>query len=301
MSSDSSHSRPTLRSLLDRGRSGRFGFRHLLATTLALVAATILLGIAAKATGSGLACEANWPQCDAGPYNLFPASVPSFYEWIHRFVAMFAGFAIVGSAVAAWRLPSVDRRVASLVVGGTALTPIQVYLGRETVLQYEMEILSLHFWTAILIFSMFTVATVLVWKPRLTAGAVSAALGLGLVSLPLHVALSPTDLGVVTEYSPTVQLVQYGVTLALIASVIVATMVGRWRFDDRGLLGLVSVAAVLAIAVSYLGRQAVMTYSSTLDQLYIGLAGALVVTFAVAIYRSRIAPVRSPARDVPSR
>ncbi len=145
---------------------------------------------------------------------------------------MFAGFAIIGSAVAAWRLPDIDTRVASLVVLGMVLTPIQVYLGRETVLVYEMDILSLHFWTAILIFGLFVVATVLVWRSALGAETVTAAFGLGLLSVPLHIALSPTDLGVVSEYSPTVQLLQYGVTLALIAAVIVAIMVGRWRFDD---------------------------------------------------------------------
>ncbi|AXR77816.1 COX15/CtaA family protein [Natrarchaeobaculum sulfurireducens] len=281
MSSDS-HNRPTLRSLIDR-----FGFPHLLATTLVLVAATILLGVAAKATGSGLACEANWPQCDAGPYNLLPANLPSFYEWVHRFVAMFAGFAIIGSALAAWRLEDIDNRVASLVVLGMILTPIQVYLGGQTVLQYEMEILSLHFWTAILIFAMFVVATVLVWQSSLTAGSVTTALAVGLVSLPLHVALSPTDLGVVTSYSPTVQLFQYGVTLSLLGALIVATMVGRWHFDDRGLLGLIYGSTGLALAVAYLGRQAVMANSMLLDRLYLVLAGALILALAVGIARSR--------------
>ena len=281
MSSDSHH-RPTLRSLIDR-----FGFPHLLATTLVLVAATILLGVAAKATGSGLACEANWPQCDAGPYNLLPANLPSFYEWVHRFVAMFAGFGIVGSALAAWRLEDVDNRVASLVVLGMVLTPIQVYLGGQTVLQYEMEILSLHFWTAILIFAMFVVATVLVWRSSLTAGSVTTALAVGLVSLPAHVALSPTDLGVVTSYSPTVQLFQYGVTLSLLGSLIVATMVGRWHFDDRGLLGLIYGSTGLGLAVAYLGRQAVMSHSATLDWIYVALAGLLILALAVGIARSR--------------
>ncbi len=81
---------------------------------------------------------------------------------------MFAGFAIIGSALAAWRSPSIDTRVAALVVLGMVLTPIQVVLGRETVLQYEMTILSLHFWTAVLIFALFVVATVLVWESSLT-------------------------------------------------------------------------------------------------------------------------------------
>ena len=267
----------------------RFRFRHLLSLTLGLVAATILLGVAAKATGSGLACQAQWPQCDTGPFDLFPASLPSFYEWIHRFVAMFAGFAIVGSALAAWRLPSVDRRVAGLVVGGALLVPIQVYLGRATVFQYRMEILSVHFWTAVLIFSVFAVAAVLVWSSALGAGHVTAALGLGLAALPAHVAFSPTDLGLVTEYSPTVQLLQYGVTLALLASVIVASLVGRWRLDDRRLSGFLVGTGLLAVVVAYLGRRTVMTFSSALDSLYLGLVGILAVAFVAGLRWSRSA------------
>ncbi|ELY95940.1 MULTISPECIES: hypothetical protein [Natrialba] len=281
MSSDSQTSDVRPRSLI-----ARFGFRHLLAATLALVAGTILLGIAAKATGSGLACQQNWPQCDAGPYNLLPANLPSFYEWFHRFVAMFAGFAIIGSAIAAWRSPTVDRRVAALVVLGMVLTPVQVYLGRATVTQYTMDILSLHFWTAILIFTMFVVATTLVWKNSLSTTHVRGALGIGLLALPAHVALSPTDLGMVTEYTPTMQLLQYGVTLTLIAASIVATMTGRWRYDDRTLVGLLTGTTVLALAVAYLGRRAVMTYSPVLDQFYVVLATALLLAFAAGIYRS---------------
>jgi cytochrome c oxidase assembly protein subunit 15 len=267
----------------------RFRFRHLLSLTLGLVAATILLGVAAKATGSGLACQAQWPQCDTGPFDLFPASLPSFYEWIHRFVAMFAGFAIVGSALAAWRLPSVDRRVAGLVVGGALLVPIQVYLGRATVFQYRMEILSVHFWTAVLIFSVFAVAAVLVWSSALGAGHVTAALGLGLAALPAHVAFSPTDLGLVTEYSPTVQLLQYGVTLALLASVIVASLVGRWRLDDRRLSRFLVGTGLLAVVVAYLGRRTVMTFSPALDSLYLGLVGTLAVAFVAGLRWSRSA------------
>ena len=275
--------------LAARSLIARFGFPHLLAMTLGLVAATILLGVAAIATGSGLACEANWPQCDAGPWNLFPANIPSFYEWIHRFVAMFAGFALIGSAVAAVRSPSIDRNVAALVILGMLLTPVQVYLGRETVLQYQMDILSLHFWMAVLIFSMYVVATTLVWKSKLSVTHVTGALGLGLLSLPFHIALSPTDIGLVTSYTPTIQLVQYGVTLSLLASVIVATMVGRWTIDDRRLLGLLAGSTVLAFAVAYLGRRAVMTFSPVLDQLYIVGAVLLAVAFVIGISRSRSA------------
>jgi len=267
-----------LRSLTDR-----FGYTHLLTTTLVLVAATILLGVAAKATGSGLACQANWPQCDAGPYNLLPANLPSFYEWFHRFVAMFAGFAIIGSALAAWRLPDIDRRVTGLVVLGMLLTPVQVALGRETVTQYTMNILSLHFWTAVTIFTLFLVATVLVWAPRLTTTHVTGALALGIVALPGHVILSPVvDAGIET-YSPTMQLVQYAVTLALLGAAIIAAMVGRRRITGRAMTPLL-VAPPLVVLVLFFGRQAV---NPTLELPYLAATAALFATFVAGFVLTR--------------
>jgi cytochrome c oxidase assembly protein subunit 15 len=251
------------------GWLGRVKFRHLLTVTLTLVAGTIVLGIAAKATGSGLACQANWPQCDTGPLNLFPASLPSFYEWIHRFVAMFAGFAILASGVVAWRSSAVDRRVAPLVLLGTVLTPVQVYLGRETVFQYRMNILSLHFWTAITIFSLFAIATVLAWRGSLSTRSATVGFIAGFVTLPAHVALSPTSVGVVADYTPTVQLLQYAVTLSLIASVILGVMASRWWFESRRLDVALAAAVVLTPVVAYLGRRSVMAFSPALDRMYL--------------------------------
>ena len=251
------------------GWLGRVKFRHLLTVTLTLVAGTIVLGIAAKATGSGLACQANWPQCDTGPLNLFPASLPSFYEWIHRFVAMFAGFAILASGVVAWRSSAVDRRVAPLVLLGTVLTPVQVYLGRETVFQYRMNILSLHFWTAITIFSLFAIATVLAWRESLSTRSATVGFIAGFVTLPAHVALSPTSVGVVADYTPTVQLLQYAVTLALIASVILGVMASRWWFESSRLDVALAAAVVLTPVVAYLGRRSVMAFSPALDRMYL--------------------------------
>ncbi|WP_254530468.1 COX15/CtaA family protein [Natrinema gelatinilyticum] len=267
-----------LRSLIDR-----FGYPHLLTATLALVAATILLGVAAKATGSGLACEANWPRCDGGPFNLLPANLPSFYEWFHRFVAMFAGFAIVGSALAAWQLPDVDRRVTALVVFGMVLTPVQVALGRETVKQYTMDILSLHFWTAVTIFTLFLVATVSVWAPRLSKPHVLGSLALGIAAVPVHVVLSPAvDAGIAT-YSPTMQLTQYAVTLTLLGAAIVAAMVGRHRFTGRAVTPLLA-GPPLVVVVLFFGRQAV---NPTLEAPYLVAVVALLSTFAVGMVWSR--------------
>jgi cytochrome c oxidase assembly protein subunit 15 len=196
---------------------------------------------------------------------------------------MFAGFAIVGSGALAWLSSSVDRRVAPLVVLGTVLTPVQVYLGRETVFEYRMEILSLHFWTAILIFSLFTVATVLAWRGALPDGATRAGIVGALVALPAHVALSPTDLGVVSSYTPTVQLLQYAVTLGLIASVILVSMTGRRRFEGRRMGAVLLGVGALTLAVAYLGRRSVMAFSPTLDSAYLGSVALLGVVLLGAL------------------
>lgn len=282
----------------DRSPIDRFGFSHLLAVTVALITATILLGVATRAYGAGLACDANWPFCDAGPYNLFPASLPSFWEWIHRFVSMFAGFAIVGTAIAAMRSSRIGRTVTAAVVLGAVLTPIQVYLGRETVLSYNLEVLNFHFWTAVVIFVLFTAATVLVWLPRLSARHVTAALGVGLVALPLHVGFSSVVLGDVTQYSPATQTAQYAVTLALFGAVIVATIAGRRRLDDSRAVAVVTATPVLAVLVVFFGRHAVVTFPSTiafqnaLTAFHLLSAAVLFVVFAVGVWLTRAASSR---------
>lgn len=255
-------------------------FPAVIATTVVLLFATILLGVATKAAGAGLACNANWPLCDGGLLNLFPATVPSFFEWIHRVVAMVAGFAVLGTALLAWLGATSDDRVRYAVTAGLALLPIQVMLGRETVLQYELTILSLHYWTAIAIFALFVVAAVLVWADRLpTAGAIYALwFGAGLV--PLQVALSPLF---VSSYSQPVQTAQYAVTLSLITCVALAAVLVRRRFADRLASRLVAVAPGLAVLVMAFGRPVgEITYASVTDVLYLGTATLLFLTLAAA-------------------
>ncbi len=69
------------------------------------------------------------------------------------------------------------------------------------------------------------------------------------MSLPLHVALSPIVVTDITEYSPSVQMAQYGVTLALLAAAIVAVMIGRRRLSNRRLLGLLAGVVMLTFVV----------------------------------------------------
>lgn len=212
-----------------RDAAPRIAVPTLLAGTLLAVSLTILLGVATKATGSGLACNARWPLCNGGVLDLFPADLPSFFEWIHRVVAGLTGFVILGTAVATWRR-DVSRRVRQAATVGVVLLPVQVLLGRETVLSFTLPVLAAHFWTAFAIFASFAVATALTWREALTprrlrAGALAAA-----TLVPLQVLLHPP---VVTGYTPTVQTLQYAVTLSTFALAVAVAVAGRRHLDGR--------------------------------------------------------------------
>ena len=258
----------------------RFGFDHVLGSTLLLLAATILLGVATKGTGAGLACDANWPVCDGGLLNLFPSNVPSFFEWIHRVVAMVAGFFVVGTAIAAWRGTVADRRVRWAITLGLVLTPVQVILGRETVLAYELWILNWHFWMAIAIFVLFAAASILVWADRLTMKHVQIALAVAAVAVVLQVIFSPV---LILEYTAVLQTTQYAVTLALTFAVLLAA-IGGWHRVDPGSRWLLGLTPVLALAVIYFGREAVMAVDGRIEFVYLAISALtlVVLTFAYA-------------------
>ena len=260
----------------------RIGFPHLLVTTLVLVVATILLGVATKASGAGLACDANWPLCDGGVLNLFPAGFPSFFEWIHRVVAGVAGIFIVASAVLAWR-GDWGRAVTWTLIAGMVLTPIQVTLGRETVLSYEMTILNLHFWAAIAIFVCFAVGTILVWSSRLDRQTVTFAMAAASVLVPVQIVFSPL---VVDVYSPVIQTMQYAAVLALLFAVLVAAVVG-WNRHDRHVAWAVAGTPLLALVVVWFGRESVMRFDPRVDLLYLAVTAFTLVVFAGLAIASR--------------
>lgn len=211
------------------GGTRRVPAPELIAATTGLVFLTVLLGVATKAAGAGLACNARWPVCDGGLLNLFPATVPSFFEWIHRVVAGVTGFAILGSAVLAWRqnVPDGARRAVTL---GLVLLPVQVLLGRETVLQYTAPVLQAHFWVAFTIFACFASAAALTWRASLGPRRLQAAALAGAALVPAQVLLHPP---VVTRYTPTVQTLQYAVTLAVFALVMAIALAGPRHLPRR--------------------------------------------------------------------
>lgn len=217
-----------------------------------LVYLTVLLGVSTRALGAGLACNANWPLCDGGLLNLFPATMPSAFEWVHRVIAMFAGFAILGSAALAYR-DGAPRRVMGAVALGTLLLPVQVALGRETVVSFVPEVLAAHYWTAMIIYALFVAAAVWTYAGafsfRHARRALVAALGL----LPVVVVLGPP---VIARYSFSVQATQYALLLPAFAALLFAALVAWRRVPDRpGFRALLASGVVLFPVVVYLMRQ----------------------------------------------
>ncbi len=244
-------------------------FRSLVAVTTAFVFATILLGVATKSYGAGLACQARWPVCDGGILNLFPESFPSFFEWIHRAVAGVGGLFIVGTALEAWRR-DVAPKIRNALLVGALLTPLQVVLGQQTVVNFTFPILTAHFWTAVTIFGAFAFALVASWADAIRTPHLKGAAVLALVLFPVQVLLTPPF---ISSYTPVLQTLQYAVLLVLVLSVITLVVVGRRTFPDAYQSAPV-VAIVALVPTVYLGRH--LLAGSTIHHLVYLLAGFVV-------------------------
>ncbi len=106
-------------------------FRRYAAATTAMTMTLFALGVYTAATGSGLACQAQWPLCSD---RLIPALTinPDFIEWFHRVWAMITGFLIVGVAGWSW-LGSFDRRTRLAATFAVVILPLQITVGAITV------------------------------------------------------------------------------------------------------------------------------------------------------------------------
>jgi cytochrome c oxidase assembly protein subunit 15 len=147
-----------------RGWSEKWS-RHLAAFTTVWTFLLILLGVYTAASGSGLACSGQWPMCDGG---LLPQTLPSFIEWFHRLIAMFAGFFILGTFATLW-VAYDSRRIRA--ASGIALlaTPLQALLGGATVFQYTPPVQTAHHGAAMLIFAGLFAATLWAYESHGTA------------------------------------------------------------------------------------------------------------------------------------
>jgi cytochrome c oxidase assembly protein subunit 15 len=208
-------------------RPSWLSFRRFAAFTTGLVLSLMMLGVYTAATGSGLACSAQWPLCDNG---LLPQTIPSFIEWFHRLVAMVAGFFILGTAL--WAFAGDDTRTKTTAALAVVLLPLQVSIGAVTVTLngllpggYAPSTQGAHLVVALTIFTALVVTTLRAYSARWSRPALDRARLAGLVALglvPVSFVLSRV-FGVV-PYSPAAQAGFYGVSLALFASLVAAAV-----------------------------------------------------------------------------
>ena len=105
-------------------------FQKLVAATLAMTLALVVVGVIVRATGSGLGCP-DWPFCYGQV--IPPLEFKAWAEWIHRLIAAVIGVMVLGIAVLAI-VDHRDRRSLVLAsLGAVALVGFQAWLGRETV------------------------------------------------------------------------------------------------------------------------------------------------------------------------
>ncbi len=105
-------------------------FQKLVAATLAMTLALVVVGVIVRATGSGLGCP-DWPFCYGQVVP--PLEFKAWAEWIHRLIAAVIGVMVLGIAVLAI-VDHRDRRSLVLAsLGAVALVGFQAWLGRETV------------------------------------------------------------------------------------------------------------------------------------------------------------------------
>jgi len=284
MSGGSSHGE-TSEARFGTGRlSGNYA--GVLLLTTGLVYLTVLLGVSTRATAAGLACNAQWPLCDGGLLNLFPETLPSAFEWIHRVVAMFAGFGILGSAIAAWR-GRAPRLVLGAIALATVLLPLQVLLGRETVLTFTPPVLAAHYWVAMTIYAAVVVAAVGATLDALSLRHARWALGIAAVATPIAFLLGPP---VVTRYTAPIQATQYAALLLAFGSLLLGTLVA-WRRVETGFRALFVAATALVPAVVALARQRIVHPDSVVAAAHPPAAVLAVLAVAgAAILAYRIEP-----------
>jgi protoheme IX farnesyltransferase len=108
-------------------------FQRLAAATFATALVLVTIGVAVRATDSGLACP-HWPGCFEGRF--WPGLDADYHvwlEWIHRTVAALIGALIIGLAALAW-IDQRDRRsILWPALAAVGLVGYQGWLGRETV------------------------------------------------------------------------------------------------------------------------------------------------------------------------
>jgi protoheme IX farnesyltransferase len=108
-------------------------FQRLAAATVIASFVLVVIGVAVRATGSGLACP-HWPGCFEGQFLPgLDAGFQVWVEWIHRSVAALIGVLILGMAALALLDHRERRSILWPSLAAVLLVGFQAYLGARTV------------------------------------------------------------------------------------------------------------------------------------------------------------------------
>ncbi|WP_338738224.1 COX15/CtaA family protein [Haloplanus salilacus] len=264
-------------------------FPRFAAFTTGLTLSLVMLGIYTAATGSGLACSAQWPLCDGG---LLPQTIPSFIEWFHRLVAMVTGWFILGTALWSWRRDGVEERLTATL--SVVLLPLQISIGAVTVTLngflpsgYSAPTQGAHLAVALTIFSLLVWTTL---SARSEDGPV-----LDRIRRALAVAFGAVIAGAFVSrvfapipYGPAVQAVFYGASLVAVAALLAAT---RWlAASPVPHLRVATATALAALFVAMLLGRDLVFYTSTVRLVNAGaflVSGVVIALAAVLARRAR--------------
>ena len=257
------------------------------------------LGVYTAATGSGLACQAQWPLCSD---QLIPALTinPDFIEWFHRAWAMVTGFLIIGVAGWTWLGSGFERRTKLAATLAVAILPLQITVGAITVTLsglvpggYTVSTHAAHLSVALIIFTLLGLATI--WgggrgSPRLLRAAAAVAVA-GIVGSAVFSRAVPF-----LTYAPPAQAAFYVTGLAghlgLVATVAYATEAVRSGYGglDAGAAGTVRALAVgsmgALVGTLLLGRDLVL-YTATWQQINLVALGVALALAAGAAWTLR--------------
>jgi len=272
-----------------RGIREAISFPRFAAFTTGMTLSLVMLGVYTAATGSGLACSAQWPLCDNG---LLPQTIPSFIEWFHRLIAMVTGWFILGTALWAWRRPGRRTRLAATLA--VCLLPLQISIGAVTVTLngvlpqgYSAPTQGAHLVVALSIFSLLVWTTL---SARTERGPplprVRKTLGVALAAIVAGAVVSRVFTPI--AYTPAAQALFYGAALVAVAALLAAT---RWLAGTTvpHLRYATGFALLPLLTGMLLGRDLVF-YTSTVRLLNVAcfaLAGAAVVVAALLTRRAR--------------
>ena len=273
-------------------------FRRYAAATTGMTLSLFALGVYTAATGSGLACQAQWPLCSD---QLIPALTinPDFIEWFHRVWAMITGFLIIGVAAWTW-FGGFDRRTRLAATLAVAILPLQITVGAITVTVgglvpggYTVSTHAAHLIVALCIFTLLTLATI--WGGSRGSGRLlRLAAALGFVGVLASVLFSRAVPFV--TYLPGAQAAFYLAALAghlgLVATVAYATEAVRAGYAgvDRSTartVRMLAAGAMAALVVTLLLGRDLVLYTTLWQQINLVALGLALVLGGTAAWVAR--------------